>query len=189
MDSSSPVLVASPFRLTGLTSSSPIILGAGGLIAVYLVHLLLRAVFSRRNLPPGPPGLPLLGNVFDIKGKAWLQYTEWAHKYGPIFSLNMAGTTLVVVSSHKVAGDLFDRRSTIYSDRPKSVMAGEILTGGVFLVFTIYGELWRRLRRASHEEFSFTACKKYQPVQSKEAYALVADLIEEPSNWRELLMA
>lgn len=45
MDSSSPVLVSSPFRLTGLTSSSPIILGAGGLIAVYLVHLLLRAVF------------------------------------------------------------------------------------------------------------------------------------------------
>ena len=189
MDSSVPVLL--PERLSllrGALPTSPLFLGVGGLVAVYLVHLLIRATFTRRKLPPGPPGIPILGNIFDIKGKAWLQHTEWARKYGPIFSLNMAGTTIIVLNTHKVTADLFDRRSTNYSDRVRSVMAGEILTGGVFLVFTVYGELWRRMRRASHEEFSFTASKKYQPVQAKEALALVADLVTDASDWREHLM-
>ena len=34
-----------------------------------------------------------------------------------------------------------DRRSTIYSSRPRFIMAGEILTGGVFIAFSAYGEL------------------------------------------------
>ncbi|RPD81420.1 cytochrome P450 [Lentinus tigrinus ALCF2SS1-7] len=160
----------------------------GSLLLLYAVNVLVRAALTRRKLPPGPPGLPVLGNIWDVKGKAWLQYSAWARQYGPIFSLNMAGTPIIVLNTHKVAANLLDRRSTIYSDRTQSVMAGEILTGGVFLVFTPYGELWRRMRRASHEEFSFTACKKYQPVQTREAYALVSDLLADPRDWREHLM-
>jgi hypothetical protein len=34
-----------------------------------------------------------------------------------------------------------DRRSTTYSSRPWFIMAGEILTGAVFLAFSAYGEL------------------------------------------------
>ena len=32
-----------------------------------------------------------------------------------------------------------DKRSAIYSDRPRLVMASEILTGGIALPFTAYG--------------------------------------------------
>lgn len=167
---------------------SSIVAALAGLAVIYVLNVIVRGVLTRRKLPPGPPGVPILGNIWDVKGKAWLQYTEWARTYGPIFSLNMAGTPIIILNTHKVAADLLDRRSTIYSDRPKSIMAGEILTGGVFLVFTRYGELWRRMRRASHEEFSFTACKKYQQVQTREAYALVADIIADRHEWREHLM-
>lgn len=34
-------------------------------------------------LPPGPPGLPFVGNVIGINTEApWLTYTEWAKTYG-----------------------------------------------------------------------------------------------------------
>ena len=83
---------------------------------------------------------------------------------GPIFSLKLAGQPVVVLNTHKVTADLLgkcishylsrmlitdlnplefsDRRSNIYSDRPRYIMAGEILTGGIFVAFAGYGELY-----------------------------------------------
>lgn len=34
-------------------------------------------------LPPGPPGLPIIGNVLDLpKNQEWVQYRNWGRKYG-----------------------------------------------------------------------------------------------------------
>jgi hypothetical protein len=35
-----------------------------------------------------------------------------------------------------------ERRSAIYSDRPKLILLGEILTGGMFIVFSPYGPVY-----------------------------------------------
>ena len=35
-----------------------------------------------KNLPPGPPGLPILGNVFEITKDVWLTFTDWKKTYG-----------------------------------------------------------------------------------------------------------
>ncbi|PVH93311.1 cytochrome P450 [Periconia macrospinosa] len=41
---------------------------------------------------PGPNGLPLLGNIFDIDPSAGLKsLVEIAHKYGPIFQITLGG--------------------------------------------------------------------------------------------------
>lgn len=44
---------------------------------------------------------------------------------GDVFSLSVFGTTIVVLNSAKAATELFDKRSTIYSDRVCPPMLGE----------------------------------------------------------------
>ncbi|EIM88908.1 cytochrome P450 [Stereum hirsutum FP-91666 SS1] len=145
------------------------------------------ALKPKRNLPPGPKGLPLVGNLFQLPQFQWLRFTEWKEEFGPIFSLNFAGQPVVVLNSHKVTTDLLDRRSTIYSDRPRFIMASEILTGSIFIAFSSYGDLWRKLRKAAHEGLNVRAAEAYQPLQEKDAAVLVADLLKEPLYWDDHL--
>jgi len=97
--------------------------------------------------------------------------------------LNLAGNPVIVLNSHEVVTDLLDNKSTIYSDRPRFIMAGEILTGGIFIAFSGYGPLWRKLRRAAQEGLNVRASEKYQPLQQQEAAVLVTNMIREPESW------
>lgn len=60
---------------------------------------------------------------------------------GDITYLNAAGQPIVVLNSQKVAADLLDRRASIYSDRPQNIVASDIMTGGLLVVFTRYGDV------------------------------------------------
>jgi len=48
---------------------------------------------------------------------------------------------MVILNSQKVAADLLDRRAGIYSDRPRNIVAAEILTGGFLVVFSRYNDM------------------------------------------------
>ena len=51
------------------------------LIVAFVVAALLGR--RKRPLPPGPKGIPILGNIFDVpKAREWLAYQEWARQYG-----------------------------------------------------------------------------------------------------------
>jgi hypothetical protein len=59
---------------------------------------------------------------------------------GDLIYLNAAGQPIVIINSQKVALELLDRRAAIYSDRPRNVVACDIMTGGLLLGFAPYGE-------------------------------------------------
>ena len=51
------------------------------------------------------------------------------------------GQPMLVLNTQKAAADLLDRRAANYSDRPPHIVACEILTGGLILGFTRFGDL------------------------------------------------
>lgn len=59
---------------------------AFGCMIVALLALLKAKRAERRTplpLPPGPKGLPLLGNLFDIpQERPWEVYSGWSKQYG-----------------------------------------------------------------------------------------------------------
>ena len=70
-----------------------------------------------------------------------IQFQIWAREYGPIFSLILGTTTLIVLSSDTAVKDLMDKRSAIYSDRQDSYVGQELCSGGLRFLMMV-SEIW-----------------------------------------------
>lgn len=64
---------------------------SGAVLAVGLLFLIAYIVGiyrkPKKTLPPGPSGIPILGNLLDIPTRnAWLRYQELGRQYGTLLS-------------------------------------------------------------------------------------------------------
>ncbi|KAM5540993.1 hypothetical protein V8D89_005304 [Ganoderma adspersum] len=137
----------------------------------------------RGRPPPGPPGHPLVGNVRDIPAPQeypWIKYHEWCREYdSDIIQLSVFGSNIVVLDTLEAANELLDRRSTIYSGRPRMFMLTELSGFGFSFGLMDYGEEWRVCRKMTHHEFRATPFKKYRYILVHHAHDLVRRMTKE----------
>ncbi|KAJ7607876.1 cytochrome P450 [Roridomyces roridus] len=153
------------------------------LLATVLFTVLLLRKRSRLPLPPGPPKLPLLGNLFNHPSvSVWKIYMEWSKLYdSDIIHVDIAGRSIIILSSMEAAVNLLDKRSAIYSDRARLLMVNELM--GWEFIFSImkYGDRWRTRRRLFHTVFHAEASKKFLPRQLSTTHQLLRRLLHEPA--------
>ncbi|KAI0705408.1 cytochrome P450 [Earliella scabrosa] len=135
-------------------------------LAKYLRSVFLwRARSKGRPLPPGPPGLPLIGNLFDRPTyKEWEGYRDLSSRYGDILHLRIFGQSIVVLSSADVMFELLDKRSATTSDRKDSPMI-ELTGSSLNMGFMRYGDWWRQHRRMFWQHFNQKESVKHRPAQ------------------------
>ncbi|KAL1941273.1 hypothetical protein VTO73DRAFT_7485 [Trametes versicolor] len=150
--------------------------------ATALVLLLAVVAWSYRRphgLPPGPPRSMLGDNTRDVPAvQPWRKFTEWNKTYGPVVSFYLGRTPVIMLGTAQAAWDLLDKRSDIYSGRPRSIMAGELLSWGVRAITMSYGPRYKRWRALMQASLSNTAVAQYRPLQSLESKLLLRRLLE-----------
>ncbi|KAJ4835663.1 hypothetical protein Tsubulata_038993, partial [Turnera subulata] len=109
-----------------------------------------------KKRPPGPPGWPVFGNMFDLGTLPHKTMSKLKAKYGPLLWLRLGYQNTLVIQSSKAAEELFKNHDSSFSDRavPWVLTAHNYSSGS--LVFRRYGPKWRTLRRLCSTEFMVT---------------------------------
>jgi len=74
-------------------------------------------------------------------------------EYGPIVYLQMGSTPLIVLGDAQTAWDLLEKRSQIYSSRPKFWMGNVLLSDNMRGLMSPINDFWRRWRKVLHAGF------------------------------------
>ncbi|KAI0348407.1 cytochrome P450 [Trametopsis cervina] len=145
----------------------------------YVWRLRHRRNEERLPHPPGPPGLPLIGNLLDVpKESTWLTYFAMSEKYdSDIIRLNVMGTNIIVLNSAQAVSDLLEKRSSNYSDRPQAVMLNE-LVGFKWATSSLgYNARWKDHRRAFHQYMGPESTKQSRLIEEDETAVVLEKLL------------
>jgi cytochrome P450 len=126
----------------------------------------VRAASRRIRDLPAPPGLPIVGNLFQLDIASLHRSVEnWHRRYGDYFRFrNMGRETLVVADPEAIAAMLRDRPDGFHRTRRIASIADGMGFNGVF---SANGAVWRRQRPMVMAGLDPTHVKNYFPALVK----------------------
>ncbi|XP_023513972.1 isoflavone 2'-hydroxylase-like [Cucurbita pepo subsp. pepo] len=104
---------------------------------------------SRKNLPPTPPSIPIIGHLHLLKPPVHRSLLTLSQKYGPVLSLRFGSRLVVVVSSIDAAEECFTKNDVVFANRPDFAVSKCLSYNHTTLGAAPYGDHWRKLRRVS----------------------------------------
>ncbi|KAL7624834.1 hypothetical protein AAE478_004048 [Parahypoxylon ruwenzoriense] len=181
-------LICDSFLTTYVEMLSTCLASIGFAVALSYLSLILprlrqewKLYAHRSELPPGPKVIKS-----GIR-KPWLWFRELNQRYGDVVYLQIGPTPTIVLGSAQAAWDLLEKRGSKYSSRPRFIMGGELLSGGMRGLMAPYAPFWRRWRKLLHGGFMQRQSETYRPIQSLESKVLMHDLVHSPDRFRKHL--
>ncbi|EJD46775.1 cytochrome P450 [Auricularia subglabra TFB-10046 SS5] len=165
---------------------SPVVALALALVLVLIVKRLWGLQLRRKSStswPPGPPGLPIIGNLLQVPSTdSHLSHFELARKYGPIFRLKLFQRNVIVLSDLKIAIELLDKRGAIYSNRPKFYMS-EMAGWEWDAANMMHGDEWRARRRLVHLKFYGNTISHLHGLIRRTTIEFASNLLKTPDDF------
>ncbi|KAI1790162.1 cytochrome P450 [Ganoderma leucocontextum] len=139
----------------------------------------LRIKRAGERLPPDPPGHWFFGHT-PPRSHVAFHYNELGKTYGPVYTLRYGSKYVCVITGHRAAIDIMVKQSHKLADRPRYIVAGEILSKGMRILAIRAGDRLRRLRGSLHAILQPQASIAYVPIQMQHARSYVLDILDIP---------
>ncbi|KAJ4981317.1 hypothetical protein NE237_032154 [Protea cynaroides] len=142
-------------------------------------------------LPPGPRGLPILGNLLIIEADLHRCFGKLATIYGPIMKLRMGSKLCVVLSSPLLAKEVLKDQDAIFANRSPPIAGSTVTYGGIDMIWSPNGPRWRTMRKVFSQKLmsnkSLDAC---YGLRQQEVHQMIRDVyskIGTPVNIGEMM--
>ncbi|XP_030465471.1 cytochrome P450 84A1-like [Syzygium oleosum] len=120
---------------------------AAATLILLLLGLALRSRRRRAPYPPGPRGLPVIGNMLMLDQMTHRGLARLARKYGGLFHLRMGFLHMVAVSSPEHARQVLQVQDHAFSNRPATIAISYLTYDRADMAFAHYGPFWRQMRK------------------------------------------
>ncbi|XP_019100308.1 PREDICTED: cytochrome P450 71B5-like [Camelina sativa] len=129
---------------------------------------------SKGKLPPGPTGLPIIGNLHQLGRFLHKSLHKFSQEYGPVIYLRFGVVPVITVSSKEGAEEVLKTHDLETCSRPKTVGSELFTYGCQDIGFAPFGECWREMRKiAMLELFSPKKLKSFRSIREEESALLV----------------
>jgi cytochrome P450 family 2 subfamily U polypeptide 1 len=136
---------------------------------------------SQRQLDlPRYKGLPLLGNVFQVRlERPELTFTDWSKDLGPVFVVKMLNMEMVVLNSFEAIYEAnVTKGSAIIHRPPKASYIWKTLTeGNQCITMGRPDTHWKKVLKVCHQKIRMydTGLKRIEEISNEMLKALVQD--------------
>ncbi|KAI9118271.1 hypothetical protein K1719_010603 [Acacia pycnantha] len=164
--------------------------------SILLVFLIYRSTRPRPHLPPGPSGLPLIGNLHQLPNSAPHRYLwRLSKQYGPLIFLRFGLKPTIVVSSAKIARQVMKTHDLVFASRPSLLGQQKMSYNGLDVAFAPYSDYWREVKKlCALHLFSTRRIHSFRPIREDEVLRTIRRLSQSASshkviNFSETMMS
>ncbi|KAI0070605.1 cytochrome P450 [Panus rudis PR-1116 ss-1] len=152
----------------------------------YLFVRYLSRYSKQKHYPPGPPQHWLLGNLRDMPTTVnWEKLAKYRQEYGELTYMRAFGNGILLLNTIEAVNDLFDRRARIYSNRPRTILAGEIAGLKKAMPFVEYNDRYKLMRKMTNGALNRRTVESYQESQHDILRLFLNGIFYEPSELQE----
>ncbi|XP_015087484.1 cytochrome P450 83B1-like [Solanum pennellii] len=151
-------------------------------LSIILIFLLHKAKMNKKTfLPPGPLGLPFIGNLHQYDSLTpHLYFWKLSQKYGKIFSLKIGSSTMVVISSAKLAKEVLKIQDLAFCSRPSFLGQQKLSYNGHDIAFAPYNEYWKKMRKVCVTHlFSLKKVQSFSSVREDEVSRMIKKISQQ----------
>ena len=145
-----------------------------------LVYVLCNEVIrykARISSFNGPRGLPIIGNIADIRYNAAERYRQWVATYDDVFQIQLGNVPVIVVNSASAARAIFGQNSQALSSRPIFWTFHKVLsnTAGTTIGTSPFSDSLKRRRKGAASALNKPSVATYIPHLDIETLSFVRE--------------
>ncbi|KAK4478879.1 hypothetical protein RD792_014385 [Penstemon davidsonii] len=165
------------------------------ILVLLLLPIVILVIISfirkeRTRKPPGPRGLPIIGNLHQLKEPLHENFWRLSRKYGPLLYMKLGSRSVLVANSSRMAQEILKIQDINFCSRPAKLCFRKMTYELLDIAFSPYSEYWREMRKVCVLHLlSAKRVQSFRPIREDEVSRMVQKINQKASSFDMINMS